>query len=113
MGVGASPVAQWIGIRLPVQETRVRSFVWEDPTCPGATNPGPHKLLKPEHRKAPAPQGQKPLQWKAHPPQLESSPRHLQVDKAHLQQRRPNTAINKYYSSNIIIFKIFYLIKKL
>ena len=28
----ASLVAQWLRIRLPVQGTRVRSLVWEDPT---------------------------------------------------------------------------------
>ena len=30
---GAALVAQWLGIRLPVQGTRVRALVWEDPTC--------------------------------------------------------------------------------
>ena len=30
---GASPAAQWSSIRLPMQETRVQSLVWEDPTC--------------------------------------------------------------------------------
>ena len=34
---GASLVAQWLGIRLPMQGTRVRAPVWEDPTCRGAT----------------------------------------------------------------------------
>ena len=34
-----SLVAQWLGIRLPVQGTRVRALVWEDPTCHGATKP--------------------------------------------------------------------------
>ena len=39
---GASLVAQWLGIRLPVQRTRVRALVWEDPTCRGATKPASH-----------------------------------------------------------------------
>ena len=30
-------VAQWLRIRLPMQETRVRALVREDPTCRGAT----------------------------------------------------------------------------
>ena len=30
-------MAQWLRIRLPMQETRVRAVVWEDPTCRGAT----------------------------------------------------------------------------
>ena len=36
---GASPVAQWLRICLPAQGTRVRSLVWEDPTCLGAAKP--------------------------------------------------------------------------
>ena len=29
----ASLVAQWLGVQLPMQGTRVRALVWEDPTC--------------------------------------------------------------------------------
>ena len=39
---GASLVAQWLRIRLPVQGTRVRALVREDPTCRGATKPVHH-----------------------------------------------------------------------
>ena len=39
---GASLVAQWLGICLPMQGTRVRALVWEDPTCRGATKPVSH-----------------------------------------------------------------------
>ncbi|KAJ8786029.1 hypothetical protein J1605_006609 [Eschrichtius robustus] len=35
-------VAQWLRIGLPMQETRVRALVWEDPTCRGATKPVSH-----------------------------------------------------------------------
>ena len=35
-------VAQWLRIRLPVQETQVRALVREDPTCRGATKPMCH-----------------------------------------------------------------------
>ena len=38
----ASLVAQWLRIRLPMQGTRVRALVWEDPTCRGATRPLSH-----------------------------------------------------------------------
>ena len=38
----ASLVAQWLRIRLPMQGTRVRALVWEDPTCHGATRPVRH-----------------------------------------------------------------------
>ena len=39
---GASLVAQWLRICLPMQGTPVRALVWEDPTCPGATRPVSH-----------------------------------------------------------------------
>ena len=39
---GASLVVQWLRICLPMQETRVRALVWEDPTCRGATRPVSH-----------------------------------------------------------------------
>ena len=39
---GASLVAQWWGFRLPMQGTRVRALVREDPTCCGATKPMRH-----------------------------------------------------------------------
>ena len=39
---GASLVVQWLGIRLPMQGTRVRAPVREDPTCRGAARPMSH-----------------------------------------------------------------------
>ena len=39
---GASLVAQWLNICLPMQGTQVRALVWEDPTCRGATRPVSH-----------------------------------------------------------------------
>ena len=41
---GASLVAQWlaVGIRLPMQGTRVQALVWEDPICHGAPKPVCH-----------------------------------------------------------------------
>ena len=38
----ASLVTQWLRIRLPMQETWVRSLVWEDPACCRATKPVHH-----------------------------------------------------------------------
>ena len=38
----ASLVVQWLRICLPMQGTRVRALVWEDPTCRGATRPVSH-----------------------------------------------------------------------
>ena len=39
---GASLVAQRLRACLPMQGTRVRALVWEDPTCRGATRPVSH-----------------------------------------------------------------------
>ncbi|KAJ8789904.1 hypothetical protein J1605_021602 [Eschrichtius robustus] len=40
--IRASLVAPWLRIRLPMQGTRVRALVREDPTCRGATKPVRH-----------------------------------------------------------------------
>ena len=40
--LGASLVTQWLRIHLPMQGTRVRALVQEDPTCHGATKPVCH-----------------------------------------------------------------------
>ena len=39
---GASLVAQWLGVCLPVRGTRVRALVWGDPACRGAIGPVGH-----------------------------------------------------------------------
>ena len=39
---GASLVAQWLRICLPMQGTRVRALVWEDPTCCRTAGPVSH-----------------------------------------------------------------------
>ena len=41
-GTGASLVVQWLRIHLPMQGTRVRAVVREDPICRRATKPGLH-----------------------------------------------------------------------
>ena len=38
----ASLVARWLRVCLPMQGTRVRALVWEDPTCHGAAGPVSH-----------------------------------------------------------------------
>ena len=38
-GTGASLVAQWIRIYLPMHGTRSQSLIGKDPTCTGATKP--------------------------------------------------------------------------
>ena len=54
--VSTSLVVQWLRIHLPMQGTRVRTLVQEDPTCRGATKPTRHnywahalQLPKPAH----------------------------------------------------------------
>ena len=39
---GASLVAQWLRICLPMQGTQVRALAWEDPTCRRAVKPVRH-----------------------------------------------------------------------
>ena len=39
---GASLVAQWLRIQLPMQGTRVQALVQKDPTCHRATKPVRH-----------------------------------------------------------------------
>ena len=47
MITGASLVVQWLRICLPMQGTRVRALVQEDPTCCGATKPVSHNYWSP------------------------------------------------------------------
>ena len=60
---GASLVAQWLRICLPMQGTRVRALAREDPTCRGATKPVHHNYW------AWAPEPASHNYW-AHVPQL-------------------------------------------
>ena len=91
----ASLVAQWLRIHLPMQGTRVRALVREDPTCRGATKPvrcnywactlqpASHnywahvpQLLKPTRLEPRALQQEKPMQWEARTPQWRVAPAH-------------------------------------
>ena len=58
-------------------------------------------LLRSQSRDS-ALQQEKQLRWEAHAPQLESSSCSLQLEKGHLQQRRPSTA-------NIYIYTYIFL----
>ena len=94
---GTSLVAQWLRIRLPMQGTRVRALVREDPTCCGATKPMSHNYwacaLEPASHNywAHVPQLLKPMHLE---PTLHNkrSPCSPQLEKARAQQRRPNAA---------------------
>ena len=104
--VGASLVAQWLRIRLPMQGAWVRALVQEDPTCHGATKPVHHNYwahaLQPTSRnywahvpRARAPQQEKPPQWEASTLQRRVAPPSPQLEKAGAQQQRPNAAKDK------------------
>ena len=91
-----------------MQGTSVPSLVWEGPTCCGAAKPVCHKywacvlqIVEPmcprAHCWAPL-QQEKPPQWEAWAPQLESSPGLPQTEKAHVQQWRPRQLkVNNYF----------------
>ena len=110
---GTPLVAQWLRICLPMQGTRVRALVQEDPTYRRATKPVHHNywacaLEHVSHNywslhatttearapRARAPQ-EKPPQWEAHAPQRRVAPARRNHRKARGQQRRPDAAKNK------------------
>ena len=110
---GTSLVAQWLRIRLPMQGTRVRSLVREDPMCCGATKPVRQsywacalepvshnywartpQLLKPTHLE-PVLHNEKPPAMRSPHIITKSSPCSRQLEKASAQQWRPNTVKDK------------------
>ena len=106
-------MVQWLRICLPRQGTQVWSLVWEDPTCRGAAKPmhlsywacalepASHnywacmlQLLKPAClqpmlRNKRSHRNKKPMHHN------KEYPRSPQLEKPHVQQRRPNTAKKK------------------
>ena len=86
----ASLVAQWLRICLPMQGTRVRALVWEDPTCRGATGPvSPNYWARASG--ACAPQREAAI-VRGPRTAMKSGPRLPQLEKALAQKRRPNRA---------------------
>ena len=88
--IGASLVAQWLRVCLPVQGTRVRALVWEDPTCRGATRSVCHNCWACASG-ACAPQREAAM-VRGPRTAMKSGPRLPQLEKALAQKRRPNTA---------------------
>ena len=95
-GAGASLVAQWLGVCLPMQGTWVRALVWEDPASrmPRSNWAREPQLLSlriwslcSATREAAIVRGPRTA--------MKSGPRLPQLEKALAQKRRPNTAINK------------------
>ena len=90
----ASLVAQWLRVCLPMQGTRVRVLVREDPTCRGATKPVRHNywvcasgaVLRHE----------RPRQWEAHAPRWRVVPtRHNWRKPSHRNEEPTQSKINK------------------
>ena len=90
-----SLVVQWLRIRLPMQGTRIRALVREDPTCRRAAKPVRHNYwacaLEPTSHnywspratttearapRARALQQEKPPRWEARAPQQRAAPAH-------------------------------------
>ena len=83
-----------------MQETQIWALVQEDPTCLGATKSVRHNSWSPFAYIACAPNQEKPLQWEAREPQLESISHMTELERAHAQQWRPSTAKNKQQKKN-------------
>ena len=77
-------MVQWLRVHLAVQQTPVKSLIWEDPTCHGAATSLCHNHWVHEHWGL-APQ-EKPPQWEACA---------LLLEKACAQQWRPSAAKKK------------------
>ena len=114
VNTGSSLVAQWLRIRLPMQGTQVRALAREEPTCRRVTKPMCHNYwacaLEPgSHNywaqcatttEARTPRGHAAQQREATAMRspctaTKSSSHSLQLEKARVQQRRPNAAKNK------------------
>ena len=91
---GASLVAQWLRIRLPMQGTRVQALVRKDPTCRGPTKPTSHNYWSP-CAWSPCSATREAAAMRSPHTTTKSSPRSPQLEKDCTQQWRPNTAKNK------------------
>ena len=117
-------MVQWWRICLPIQETWIRPLIREDPTCLRATKPMHHnywacslepgshsswahmpQLRKPGCLGARAPQ-EKPLQWGARAPQLESSPCSWQLEKSKKATKTQSSQKYNKWIVKITFFKI-------
>ena len=98
---GTSLVVQWLRICLPIQSAQARSLSQEDPICQGATNLvcSSYRGCRLQLRKPVCPEhvllNKRSLTVRSPRTATKSSRRLLQPDKAHKQQRRPSTTINK------------------
>ena len=92
---GASLVAQWLRVRPPMQGTRVRALVREDPTCHGATGPVCHNYWACTSG-ACAPQRERPRQWETRAPRWRVAPaRRNWREPSHRNEDPTQPKINK------------------
>ena len=93
--IWASLVAQWLRICLPMQGTRVRALVWDDPTCRGAAKPVGHSYWACAPG-ACAPQQERPRQWEARAPRWRVAPAcHNWRKPSHRNENPTQPKINK------------------
>ena len=81
-------MVQWLRVCLPVQGTRVRALVWEDPTCRRAAGPLSHSYWACVSG-ACAPQQERPRQWEARAPRWRVAPacrNHTETKTQHTQK---------------------------
>ena len=89
----ASPVLQWLRVRLSMQGTWVRALVREDPSCRGAAGPvshGPWACAS----GACAPQWERTQQWQAHIPQKNKTKKHGKIQVASFSHGHPWNILN-------------------
>ena len=92
---GASLVAQWLRICLPMQGTQVRSLVREDLTCHATEQLSPCATTTEPALYSPCSATSEATTMRSPGTATKSSPHLPQLEKARAQQRRPNTAKNK------------------
>ena len=101
---GASLVAQWLRVCLPMKETRVRALIWEDPTCRGATKPVRHNywaciLEPPSHNYwAHVTQLLKPMRLE---PVLRNKKSHHSEKPAHRNEDQMQPKTNKWINKQV------------
>ena len=89
-----SLVVEWIGVRLSMQGTRIRSLFREDPTCHGTTKVRVPKLLKPVCLE-PHVCSKRSQHMRSLCTPLEGTPCSLQLEKSCRQQQRPSVSRHK------------------
>ena len=102
----ASLVAQWLRICLPMQGTRVRALVWEDPTCCGATKPVSYSYWACASGGCAPPQ-ERPRHWQARAPRWRVAPALRKWRKPSHRNEDPtqpkiNIIINKLMKKNFV-----------